>query len=231
MAKTKNPPKSEKKAKKAPKAPVEKNKKKGKKTGQEIATQDGAPKKKKKKRGLGGLILILLLLVIIAGAVVCYLYNFFDFKTMVIAFFVEQDDSYALMAADLSQQYDAIDKSWVDIEAKEAELAGLAEELIAKEAQLNSREEQLRSQDAELEEARRQLQEGTVEFEQIVETVSSMNAKTAAAMLQEFTNVNQVALVLSELEPKATAKILKEMPAGTAASITELLIYLSGRGA
>ena len=169
------------------------------------------------------------MLVVLSAAVVAYLYNFFEVRTIITQFFATQDESYQLKWAELQEEDKLIGEKWVELDAKEAELSLREEELIDRSAKLDSREAGLFELENSLTNQRSELESAGMELTQMIETVSSMSASAAAEMLQSFNDVNRVALLLSKMEPSQTAKILKAMPPAVAAGITELIMSKNGQ--
>jgi flagellar motility protein MotE (MotC chaperone) len=189
----------------------------------------GKAQEPRKKSKLGGLIIVLLILVLLAGTTVFYLYNFFDFKTMVIGFFISQDSTYVDKLADLDERKASIEKQYKIADESEKFLREQIEGLKSREQSLIRREEALKQQTDDLHASIASYENDVLEFERVMDTIRSMDNGAAAAMIQKMTNVGQMARVISNMEPKKAGGILSALPPELAASITERLMQLSGR--
>ena len=184
-------------------------------------------KKKSNGRLIAALISILLLVALLAGAVVCYLNDYFGMRSSIVAFFISQDTQYQERMASLDQREAAL-------LAKETALNDMAAQQEKEAEKQQKTQEKLDAQQAELETANQDLasrmtafDNNVAELDKLVDTVSNMSPKAAAAMLESMTPIEDAANLLIRMESKDAAAILEEMTAEGARQMTSTMLLLS----
>lgn len=191
-----------------------------------VGAADGK-KKKKKKKGLGKIIAILLILIIIGGAVLCYMMNYFGVKTMVVAFFITQDDQYATVMRTLTDKQAELEGQVGALDARAAELDLRETELDKKQTSINSQQESITKQKSDLANEKKLLQDVILDRAEVISIINSMSADKAAEMLENYRSIYEVAAVLAEIDMKKAAKIIEAFTPAMSARITEQMLSLS----
>ncbi len=166
---------------------------------------------KKKRGGKGVIAIILVILAVLAG--MCYYFNILGMKTKVIAFFINQDEQYEQAMASQQAAEDLLNQQQAEIEDQQAEIERRNVELNEREAAVSHQEGEAADEQAEAEEKQAGL-------EKMAKIYEGMDSAAAAGILGDFTDMQWIADLLSQMSEKKAAAILTAMDTKLAAEIT-----------
>ncbi len=180
-----------------------------------ISTKNTDVKKEKKPKGK--MIFIIIAILIIAFAGVSYYFNLFGVKDQVVYFFITQDTQYQKAVEEQNTQKSLYEKKQQELDAQLAQID-------KKKTELDTREQKIVGEEKIAAATTGGNENQTANLEKLTEMYNAMAPESAATILNQITNNDWVATILSNMEPKKASKVLEKMEPVKAADITRIMV-------
>lgn len=184
-----------------------------------LANEKETKKKKKKKTGFGKILIILILIVVLIGGAGAALY----FSGNLTAVFDAVGLKLPSKGPSIAEQQAELDRRKAELDTYEQSLNELKAELDDRQAALE--EAQMPEvQDTTFEGIRAGFsEEKLTELQQIGTIYSKMDATSAAAIMTQLYDSQQIAVIVFYMQPAASAAVLEKLDPELAADVTRIM--------
>lgn len=190
-------------------------------SGEIIDPEEEQEQKKKRRRRKFKLFMYLTLLLLIAFTVTAYLFNWFSFRQRVLDVLIVGDDQYMLKMVDLENEKEkAKGEQALAQDAKTAYENQLAS--------LDSREQAIAAKEKQIEDRLSAIIYTTENSDEarsnVISLFESMDAESAASMMESMNDVDTVASILSSMKQKPAAAIMEAFSTEYAALVAARML-------